>query len=723
MKPGFAPEGRSSLLIGQTFGPYRITAALGAGGMGEVYRAIDTKLGRDVAIKVLPTELARDAERLARFEREAKLLASLNHPNIAHVYGFESATLPDGSVVHFLAMELVPGEDLSERLRRGAIPAEEALAIARQMAEGLEEAHDGGIVHRDLKPANVKLTPDGKVKVLDFGLAKASAVEAAAGSGADLSQSPTLARTGTQAGLILGTAAYMSPEQARGKPVDKRSDIWAFGVVLYEMLSGQRLFAGETVSDVLAGVLKTEIDLGKLEPSTPPSVRRLLRSCLERNPKNRLHDIADARLALDEALTGKDDVVSAVAVPVPRRPLVWLVGAGALGVGLALGWLLTRGLPPGDAGRNEAPLHVEFKITAPAGTSLVSGLALSPDGQKLAFVAQGEEEGSALWIRTLAGTEAKMLPGTTGARYPFWSPDGRRIGFFAQNRIKVTDLLGGETRAVAETGVTQDMRGGAWGATDVIVFTPSAVGSLYKVPVRGGKAEAATRIAEGSATGTHRWPSFLPDGKRFLFYGSTGTGVEPGMLYLGKLGSLDAKPLGPATSSGVWAAPGYLLYARGTRWLPTRSTIGGVSWSAIRSPSGSCYPARWPWPGCAPSPPPRMACSSTGPTHGARPGWWRLTGPESSSGRSRRRRTPGITRRACRPTAVAWPPRTTSRGRRTETSGSMSSDAGSRPGSPSLWATTSSPPGRPKDARSSTCPSRDSSFTTRSSDRTLRCSG
>jgi len=531
--------------------------------MGEVYRATDTKLGRDVAIKVLPADVAQDAERLARFEREAKLLASLNHPNIAQVYGFETATLPGGSAAHFLAMELVEGEELADRLKRGPIPVDEALAIARQIAEGLEEAHEKGIVHRDLKPANVKVTPDGKIKVLDFGLAKAYAGEAATQPGADLSQSPTLAHTGTQAGVILGTAAYMSPEQARGKPVDKRADIWAFGVVLYEMLAGQRLFEGETVSDVLAGVLKTEVDLGRLEQSTPPAIRRLLRSCLERNPKNRLHDIADARLVLDETMTGQEDRSAAAGIPARGRRAVWLIGAGALGVGLALGWLLTRGLPSGGAGRNNPPFHAEFQIPAPAGTNVVGSLALSPDGQQLAFVARGEDGRTALWIRSLAWPEAKMLAGTAEARFPFWSPDSRRIGFFAQSRLKVTDLLGGETRVVAETGVTTDIRGGAWGVEDVIVFTPSPVGSLYRVSARGGKAEAATRIAEGSGTGTHRLPSFLPDGKRFLFYASSGNGVEPGTLYLGELGSLDTKALGPATSAGIWAEPGYVLYARG----------------------------------------------------------------------------------------------------------------------------------------------------------------
>ncbi len=287
---------RSSTLIGQTLSHYRITAALGAGGMGEVYRATDTKLGREVAIKTLPPEVTGDAERLARFQREAHLLASLNHPNIAAIHGLEEA---DGKP--FLVLELVEGEDLATRLKRGAIPVDEALGIAKQIAEGLEAAHEKGIVHRDLKPANVKLTPDGKVKVLDFGLAKAWAGDPVTGSSSDLSQSPTLARSGTQAGVILGTAAYMSPEQARGRPVDKRADIWAFGVVLFEMLTGQRLFSGDDVSDTLASILKDEPDWTLLPVDTPRKLSDLLHRCLRKDVRNRLHDIADARIEIEEA--------------------------------------------------------------------------------------------------------------------------------------------------------------------------------------------------------------------------------------------------------------------------------------------------------------------------------------------------------------------------------------------------------------------------------------
>jgi eukaryotic-like serine/threonine-protein kinase len=278
-----------------------VVAPLGAGGMGEVYRATDAPLGREVAIKVLPAEVAQDPERLARFEREAKLLASLNHSGIAHVYGFERATLPDGSAAHFLAMELVEGEDLAARLRRGPVPVDEAVAFARQIAQALEAAHEKGIVHRDLKPANVKVTPDGRVKVLDFGLAKAwSGAGPGATSSADLSQSPTLAHTGTAAGIILGTAAYMSPEQARGRAVDKRADVWAFGVLLYEMLAARRPFGGETVSELLAAVIKDEPAWDALPADLPPAVAGVLRRCLVKDPARRLHDVADARLLLED---------------------------------------------------------------------------------------------------------------------------------------------------------------------------------------------------------------------------------------------------------------------------------------------------------------------------------------------------------------------------------------------------------------------------------------
>ena len=373
-----------SLSPGARLGAYTVVAPLGAGGMGEVYRAADTTLGREVALKLLPEAFASDPERIARFEREARLLASVNHPAIAHLYGFEKATLDGGGVVHFIAMELVEGEDLAERLKRGAIPVDESLAIAKQVAEALEEAHEKGIVHRDLKPGNVKVTPDGKVKVLDFGLAKAwSGESGGVTSSADLSQSPTLAHTGTAAGLILGTAAYMSPEQARGRVVDKRADVWAFGALLYEMLTGRRLFEGETVSDTLAAVLKTDPEWAALPTGTPEAVRKLLRRCLERDAKQRLRDIGEARVALaDTAAAAAPAPLPAAPAAAPwRSPAAWaaiaLVAAAAAAAG-AWGWPRLR--PTG------APRVTRLSIPLPAGQVLAgnAGPAITRDGRAIA---------------------------------------------------------------------------------------------------------------------------------------------------------------------------------------------------------------------------------------------------------------------------------------------------------------------------------------------------
>jgi serine/threonine protein kinase len=382
--------------------------------MGEVYRATDTKLGRDVAIEVLPSAFAEDAERLARFEREARLLAALNHSNIAHVYGFERATLPDGSAGLFLAMELVEGEDLAERLKRGPAPVDEALAIANQIAEGLEAAHEKGIVHRDLKPANIKVTPDGTVKVLDFGLAKAWAGDGlGGGSSGDLSQSPTLAQTGTAAGLILGTAAYMSPEQARGKPIDKHADIWAFGIVLFEMLTGSRLFHGETVSDTLAAVLTREPDWTRLPSSKPAGVRRLIARCLERDPKKRLRDIGDARLELEDA----GDTTTGRAAPAPTRSpwraLPWGLAAAAA---LVTGWALWDRSGLDTTAREVVHLDIAFP---PDVEPLVrsGGVAISPDGRTVAMI--GVRDGvRRLFVGRLDRAQASEVSGTAATAGP-----------------------------------------------------------------------------------------------------------------------------------------------------------------------------------------------------------------------------------------------------------------------------------------------------------------
>jgi Tol biopolymer transport system component len=499
-------------MIGRSLGHYRITAAIGAGGMGEVYRATDTKLGREVALKLLPGAFASDPERLARFEREAKLLASLNHPNVAQVYGFESITLPEGSASHFLAMELVEGEDLAERLTRGPVPVDEALAIARQVAEALEEAHEKGIVHRDLKPANVKVTPDGRVKVLDFGLAKAYAGESASGSSTDLSQSPTLAHTGTQAGVILGTAAYMSPEQARGRPVDKRADIWAFGVLLYEMLTGRRLFTGETVSDVLAGVLTRELDWSQLPARTPPGVRRLLRRCLARERRERLRDIGDARLELGEA---KEEAGEVPVRRAARTWLAWTAAAAALGIAA---WALWGRSPAERGGVTGGHFTIELPAAAPLVTLEVPGynaspLDVSPDGRQIVYVSP-DGSGTRLHARSMADLTPRALPGTEGARFPFFSPDGQWVGFFADGKLKKTPLAGGTPVTLAEA---PEGSGASWSTEGEIVFAPANASSLAVVSDAGGTPRRLTSLDMAAGDDAHRWPQVLPGHRAALF--------------------------------------------------------------------------------------------------------------------------------------------------------------------------------------------------------------
>jgi hypothetical protein len=446
-------------MIGRTLAHYHLTAAIGAGGMGEVYRATDTRLGRDVAIKVLPKAFAADPDRLARFEREARVLASLNHSGIAHLYGFEKATLPDGTETHFLAMELVEGEDLAERLKRGPVPVDEALPIARQVADALEEAHEKGIVHRDLKPANVKVTPDGKVKVLDFGLAKAFAGDGpGATSSADLSQSPTLAQAGTAAGIILGTAAYMSPEQARGKAVDRKADIWALGVVLWEMLTGRRLFTGETVSDVLAAVLTREPEWAALPPQTPWRVRELLRRCLERNPRQRLHDAADARLAIEDALAGRADgppaEPSGKRAPRGRRVFLWAIPL-ALAAGAALGALAARSARP-----VAKPVTFE-RLTFRPGH--FANARFAPDGQTVFYSASWDGNPRELYqSRPRAGELALDLQGANllsvsrHGELALLLPKLLAVPYFQTGTLAVVSASGGTPRELADGVVNAD---------------------------------------------------------------------------------------------------------------------------------------------------------------------------------------------------------------------------------------------------------------------------
>ena len=569
---------------GSRLGPYEIVALVGAGGMGEVYRARDPRLGRDVAIKVLPTAFAEDAERLARFEREARLLAALNHSNIAHVYGFETASVAEGKRAHFLAMELVEGEDLAERLKRGPVPVDEAVAIARQVAEALEGAHEKGIVHRDLKPGNIKLAPDGKVKVLDFGLAKAW--DGPGASSADLSQSPTLAHTGTAAGLILGTAAYMSPEQARGKSVDKRSDIWGFGVVLYEMLSGRQPFAGETVSDVLAGVLKTEIDLGKLPGSTPLAIRHLLRRCLERDLKRRLHDIADARIVLEDVASGIDGEATAaasggsvVAARARRASLPWLAAFVVTAAGAGLAGYLARGR--GTAPVEPMRLAIQLGAGQELGTEGNSTLAFSPDGSSLVF--SGREGGKqSLFRRRLGEAEATPIPGTEGGDSPFFSPDGRWIGFVAESQMRKVPAEGGRPFSLGEA---RGAGGSAWLPDDTIVYAPIYSDGLYRVPAEGGSPERLTTPDhEGGELG-HWWPEPLPGGQRVLFTAFR-TPVDRSRIGVLDLATREVRWVVDGGFFGRYVSSGHLLYAKGQRLYalpfdPVAATAEGAAVAVV----------------------------------------------------------------------------------------------------------------------------------------------
>ncbi|HXV64236.1 MAG TPA: protein kinase [Vicinamibacteria bacterium] len=537
------------LIDGSRLGPYEIQSPIGAGGMGEVYRARDTNLNRDVAIKVLPAAFAQDAERVARFRREAQVLASLNHSNIAAIFGLEES---NGVVA--LALELVEGEELSERLKRGALPIDEAVAIGKQIAEGLEAAHEKGVVHRDLKPANLKLTKDGTVKILDFGLAKAYGGEPEAAGMDGLSQSPTMSRQMTEAGLILGTAAYMAPEQARGGMVDKRADIWAFGVVLFEMLTGKRLFTGETASDILAAVLKTEPEWDAVPASTPSTLRNLLHRCLTKEPRQRLQAIGEARIALEQPLGTPNTVRFRVSSRMWAIP--WFLALVLALVSLAL-WAPWRPAPqPAPTLRLSAELGAAASL---APTLYGPAAILSPDGRLLVFVAsEGADEPPFLHLRRMEQLDAAPLAGTEGARDPFFSPDGEWIAFFADGKLKKVSVSGGAVVAICDA---ENPRGGTWAEDGTIFFAPSSrSGGLLRVSSAGGTPQTLTIPDQASQEVSHRWPQALPGGKTVLYTAGVPATFEDASLVVHALVGDTRKVLHRGGYYGRYLASGHLVF-------------------------------------------------------------------------------------------------------------------------------------------------------------------
>jgi Tol biopolymer transport system component len=553
---------------GTRLGPYEVLEPIGAGGMGEVYRARDNRLGRDVAIKVLPRIFSDDPDRRSRFEREARLLAALNHPHIAAIHGFEEA-----GGVGALVLELVEGPTLADRLRQGPLTVRESIPIARQIAAGLEAAHEKGIIHRDLKPANIKLAAGGDtVKLLDFGLAKALEPRAEAG----LSQSPTITAHGTQVGAVLGTAAYMSPEQARGQTVDKRADIWSFGCVLYEMLAGRRTFPGQTTSETVAAIIGDEPDWAALPQDLPPRISWLLRRCLEKDLKRRLHDIADARIELEDELSEAGRTRSGAArrgtgagaaepstASRKREVLAWIAAALSAG-GLAA--VLAFGRGAGSAADADGPTYntsivlqdeLRTSLASPAGR-----FALSPDGRRLAVVATDESGRTVLWVRPLDTSVAQPIAGSEGATFPFWSPDSRSIAFLAENKLKRMDVSGGPPVTICDADIAAP---GAWNGNDVILFTPRGSSPLFRVSASGGNPTPVTKLDAAAGDTQHWYPSFLPDGRHFLYFvvGSKQRGMtDPRAIHVGSLDTDEPSKELVAGGSNARYANGHVVYIR-----------------------------------------------------------------------------------------------------------------------------------------------------------------
>ena len=576
-----------TITAGTNLGSYEILSPLGAGGMGEVYLARDGKLDRQVAIKVLPDAMTRDPERVARFEREAKLLASLNHPSVAAIYGFDES---DGT--RFLVIEYVEGETLGGHLKNGPVAVEDALDIAKQIAEALEAAHGQGVIHRDLKPANVMIRPDGAVKVLDFGLANAMSEEP---SGATDGNSPTITANYTRPGVVLGTAAYMSPEQARGRELDKRTDIWSLGLILFECLTGQRLFQGETANDAMGAIMHKDPDWSLLPPGTPPTIQLLLRRCLTKDRKRRLHDIADARIELENAIVDPASTslgLAAAALDVRDSRFPWRTAAALAMVfaliGAGASWIL-KPSPPSRIARLTMSIPPEYTLTSwPFPT-------LSPDGTLAVFRADSVTSGeSTLIVRTMDQQEFRALTGTTRATRPFFSPNGEWLAFEQEGKLKKIPMRGGSPITLCDA---PEMRGGTWRTDGSIVFAPDNRGGLMRIPASGGAPVPFTKTDDANPFASHRIPFALPNGRGVLFTSARDFAPWDTVSIMVVSGAGGApKELIKTGSSGQYVAPGYMVFTRENTLMAARFDLNSLELSGEPVPvvEGVATGASWP---------------------------------------------------------------------------------------------------------------------------------
>ncbi|MGE5277434.1 MAG: protein kinase domain-containing protein [Acidobacteriota bacterium] len=567
-----------TLPAGSRLGPYEILSPLGAGGMGEVYRARDARLKREVAIKVLPERVAADPDRLARFEREAQAVAALSHPNILSIFDFGK----EGSVAYAVT-ELLDGETLRDRIEEGPLEVRKAVEYAVQIAKGLAAAHEKGIVHRDLKPENVFMTRDGGVKILDFGLAK----ETSTGSGTGDSSLPTeaAARALTEPGTILGTVQYMAPEQIRGLPVDHRADLFAFGAVLYEMLSGRRAFRRATPADTASAILSQEPpEMSGPGRAVSPALERLVRRCLEKRPDQRFQSARDVAFGLEVFSPTSGLGSEAPGEHVPKAPasrlrerLAWTIA------GVLLTALLALILVPALRRRGDAApsARLRFTISPPTGVSIQGMLALSPDGRRLAFVGTTADGRDLIWIRDLDGLEARALGGTDGAAYPFWSPDSRSLAFFARGKLMRIDASGGSVQVLCDA---TSPRGGSWGSRGTILFSVNTGGEVHRVPENGGEPTVLPALVS-RGRGSYRWPTFLPDGRHFLYFALGGNPNSIG-IFAGSLDSSETTRLVSSDGEALYADPGVLVYRSGSRLMarpfdPNRLAFSGEAFSVL----------------------------------------------------------------------------------------------------------------------------------------------